>query len=184
MITALALVGIISGAVLVLVYVYSKPKIKENLNAETGRAIQKIFPNADMAAVREKAPEVEKSVLPITDNSKKVIGYAFMAEGNGYQGTIKLLVGVNGDFSKLIGIEVLESSETPGLGAEITGDPFKDQFKGLSLSQPIEYVKNQKPETDHQIEAITGATISSRAVVNIINGRVEEARKEAKKLGW
>lgn len=78
--------------------------------------------------------------------------------------------------TKMTGMEVLESQETPGLGAEIAGD-FRKQFSGLSVARDIEYVKNKKPEEPYQIESITGATISSRAVVSMLNKRIEEIRK-------
>jgi Na+-translocating ferredoxin:NAD+ oxidoreductase subunit G len=84
---------------------------------------------------------------------------------------------VDKGFKSLTGMEVLESQETPGLGAEISGD-FRKQFSGLSVSNGIEYVKNRKPEKPGQIEAITGATISSRAVVNMLNDRLRQLREK------
>ena len=67
---------------------------------------------------------------------------------------------------------MLEQVETPGLGGRIGEDVFQDQFKGIKTEPAVEYVKNQEPETDNQIQAITGATISSRSVVKIINKNV------------
>ena len=103
-----------------------------------------------------------------------------MPEGNGYQGLIKMVVGVDSQIKTMKGMEVLESQETPGLGAEIAVDPFKAQFSGLPITHQIEYVKNEKPTEPYEIEAITGATISSRAVVNILNKKIEQVRKEIK----
>ena len=62
----------------------------------------------------------------------------------------------------------------PGLGAEIAGAKFQEQFKSLATEPPIEYVKGKPTNKPNQIEAITGATISSKAVVNIINKTVEQ----------
>ena len=78
--------------------------------------------------------------------------------------------------SELLGIEVIESSETPGLGAKINEDSFKGQFRGLGILAPIQYTKGDVV-AKNQIKAITGATISSKAVVNIINKRIDELRK-------
>ena len=172
MVTALATVGVISGVSLVYVYNYSMPKIKVNVNAATEQGIKSIFPDA---ATIGKA-KVD-GVFEAKDASGKLLGYAFTAEGNGYQGTIQMIAGITPDLTKMMGMEVLESQETPGLGAEIANQPFRGQFNGLSVTPPIEYVKNQKPEKPNQIEAITGATISSRAVVNILNKRIEELKK-------
>ena len=173
MIVALTVVGCLSGVTLVFVYNYATPKIKVNVQAETEKAIKNIFPTGSKI-------QQEKDVYKVLDNKGSLLGYAFTAEGNGYQGTIQLLVGVDSKLQKMTGIEVLESQETPGLGAEIAVSNFKDQFKGLPLSHKIEYVKNQKPTKDYEIEAITGATISSRAVVNILNDKIEKIEKELK----
>jgi electron transport complex protein RnfG len=175
-ILALTLVGIVSGASLVFVYNYSMPKIKVNVNAETDRAIRKLFLGAS-AIKYDKGQEVYR----VEGEQGKLLGYAFIAEGNGYQGLIKLLVGVDTGLTEIMGIEVLESQETPGLGAEIAGDHFRKQFAGLNMSHPIELVKNQTPTEKYQVEAITGATISSRAVVNIINKKIKNVRKLLKK---
>lgn len=175
MIVALAAVGIVSGAVLVFVYNYSMPRITANVKAETERAIKNIFPEgAEVQDIRKDG------IFKVTGTDGKFLGYAFTAEGNGYQGTIKLIVGIDADLSTIKGMEVLESQETPGLGAEIAGTQFRSQFEGLSLSHAIEYVKNKKPQAPYQIEAITGATISSRAVVKILNERIGEVRELVK----
>lgn len=176
MIGSLALVGCVSGVTLVLVYGYAMPRIQKNIKAETEKAIKAIFPEAGAVDNTE-----HDKVFKVRDIRGELTGYAFQAEGNGYQGVIKLIVGVDAHFSEVKGLEVLESQETPGLGAEITSPSFKSQFSGLSLAHPIEYIKNQKPTKPYQIEAITGATISSRAVVNIVNKKVEELRKTIKR---
>jgi electron transport complex protein RnfG len=176
MVTALTAVGVISGITLVFVYNYTMPKIKVNVSKATQTAIRNIFP--DLAGIEEVR---EKDVFGIKDKDGKLMGYAFIAEGNGYQGIIKLIAGTDPELTKMHGMEVLESQETPGLGAEIASIDFRRQFQGLSLEKPIEYVKNRKPQEDYQIEAITGATISSRAVVRILNKKIEEMREYLKK---
>jgi len=175
MILSLAVVGIISGVTLVFVYNYSMPKIEINTKAETEKAIRDIFPGT--VQIKKTA---EEGVFQAEDKDGKLLGYAVLAEGNGYQGTIKMIIGVDAGLSKMSGMEVLESQETPGLGAEIAGEKFRKQFNGLSITHQIEYVKNQKPQQPYQIESVTGATISSSAVVNILNERLEEIRKVLK----
>jgi len=174
---ALAVVGVLSGALLVVVYDYSIPKIRVNVENETERAIKNIFPACT------KIKKTKDDFFKVTGAENKIAGYAFIAEGNGYQGIIKLIIGVDPKLTKMMGLEVLESQETPGLGAEIAGEKFRGQFKNLPITQEIEYVKNQKPDKPNQIEAITGATISSRAVVNIINSGIMEVRKNVKTGG-
>ncbi|MFH1846128.1 MAG: FMN-binding protein [Candidatus Omnitrophota bacterium] len=177
MIVALAVVGAVSGLSLVFVYKYAMPKIKININKEMDKAIKSIFPGTD----KTEKIEGQQDVFKVRDKKGILLGYAFVAEGNGYQGIIKIIVGVDEKIIKTKGMEVLESQETPGLGAEIANGKFKDQFKGLSIVQAIEYVKNQNPQKPYEIEAITGATISSRAVVNIINKKLAEIREALRK---
>jgi len=179
MIASLAVVGILSGALLVLVYDYSTPKIRVNVENETERAIKNIFPEAGKINKTK-----EPGFFSVQDANDKLSGYAFIAEGNGYQGVIKLIIGVDPKLTEIKGMEVLDSAETPGLGAEIAEDKFRKQFEDLSARREIEYVKNQTPNKPYEIEAITGATISSRAVVAIVNNGMSEIRKkiEAGKL--
>ncbi|OGC23297.1 hypothetical protein A2291_06515 [candidate division WOR-1 bacterium RIFOXYB2_FULL_42_35] len=171
MIVVLTVIGLISGGILALVYNLSLPKIIANQEAETKAAIFKVLPETKSY---KKIISGDLAYFDcFADNGEK-IGTAILCQGNGYQGVIKLLVGVNADFSRFTGMTVLEQLETPGLGAKIATQDFESQFKQLATKPPIEYVKNMKPEKDNQIEAITGATISSRAVVNIINKTVEK----------
>jgi electron transport complex protein RnfG len=84
----------------------------------------------------------------------------FESAGKGFGGDVGLMVGVNIDENKLIGVGVTTHSETPGMGSKAKDDPaFAKQFKGLSLDKPV------KVTTDGgSINAISGATITSRAV--------------------
>jgi len=176
-ISVLTIVGIFSGACLVFTYKYASPLIAANQKRETEGAIFKVFPEADSYETI-KVPDM--AVFLVKDKSGKQLGYAFTPEGNGYQGTIKLMAGIKNDLSTMTGIEILESQETPGLGQEITTNNFKKQFNGLKTTPDITYIKGKSPETPNEIEAITGATISSRSVVKILNEGIAKLKKEIK----
>lgn len=98
------------------------------------------------------------------------IGYAFEAKGKGYGGPIQLMIGIEPDLDNVVlrGISVGSHSETPGLGAKIKEDWFQEQFQGV----PLEDVHLKKD--GGQIDAISGATISSNAVVDTIQDVVDE----------
>ena len=83
------------------------------------------------------------------------------------------MVGLTPDLSRITGIKVLEQVETPGLGGRIGEDSFQNQFRGIQTEPAVEYVKNREPEKDTEIQAITGATISSRSIVSIINKNIQ-----------
>ena len=176
MMAVLTGVGFVSGLFLVLVFQYASPLITDNLRKETESAIYRIFPAAKGYS---KGQVNGEAVFKVTGPDGKLLGYAFVAEGYGYQGKIKMMAGIKPDLETLIGIEILDSQETPGLGQEITGDKFKSQFKGLRASPEITCVKNKSREKPNEIEAITGATISSRSAVSILNDSIARMRGDA-----
>ena len=172
MILVLVIVGLVSGVVLVSVYNYASPLIQRNEENALKEAIFKVLPGiSDYNELKKDGISLYEGV----DREGKVSGYVFIAEGNGYQGPIKIIAALDGDLSRLTGIEILESSETPGLGAEITKEFFKEQFRNLMILPKITFTKGvvSKP---NEIQAITGATISTRAVVEILNDEIGKIR--------
>ena len=105
------------------------------------------------------------------DESKKISGYAIPFSGSGLWGTINGYAAVSSDLKTILGIDFTSHSETPGLGGRIDEDWFKEQFRGIPLEKgkPIEYKTGDKG----QVDAITGATSTSRAVLQIVNQLVE-----------
>ncbi len=109
-----------------------------------------------------------------TDASGRAKGFAVTAGEPGFSDVINLIFGYEPASGRIIGMKVLEEKETPGLGDKIEKDTaFVHGFTG-ALS-PIQGIKRTTEKTDpHQVDMITGATISSRAVINIMNHRLEK----------
>lgn len=105
--------------------------------------------------------------------NNKPIAYITQSETKGYGGTIQLLVAVD-DKGKVIGYNILSHNETPGLGDKTTKSPFKDQFKGKDIKH---LVVTKDPSNKDDIQAITGATISSRAVTKGVGEAVQEVNE-------
>ena len=149
---------------------------------ELKKAIVEVLPAYDSY----KEVESDGMILYVAKDSSgsDPVGIAFEAIGNGFQGKISIMVGINPDFSEINGIKILEQIETPGLGTKIVVDPsnkadpywFPNQFKKLKTLPQIEVVKNIKPTKPTEIQAITGATISSKAVTKIINEQIQIAK--------
>ncbi len=172
MVLTLTFLGLVSGLVLSLVSNYADPKIEQNKQEALREAIYYVVqPTEDY----EKKTVDGKIIYETYNASGQLAGYAFTASGGGYQGTIRLMAGVGPKLQEIKGIQILESSETPGLGGKIRGEGFKGQFRGLQVPGKLGLVKSEEPETG-EIQAITGATISSRAVVNIINKELTRVR--------
>jgi len=168
-IATLTLVAVLSAAVLAIADRVSRVRIAENEKRAINDAI------GIVAADGERIVE-EDGLYKIYGADQEIIAYAFLAQGQGYQGHIKIICGISAEGDKLLGIEIVESKETPGLGAKINGSWFKDQFKGMSVVNPLNATKS-KPTDSGEIQTITGATVSSKAVVNIVNGKVKEVQK-------
>ncbi len=174
MIIVLTVVCLFSGVSLVYMNQYAEPLIKINTEKSTQEAIFKVLPDVvDIEPVAHDDIQIFKGF----DGEGSLVGYAFVARGSGYQGVIKIMAGIDASFEKLSGINILESVETPGLGARITEEGFRDQFNGVSVLPAIAYVKGKAPENEYEIQAITGATVSSRSVVNILNTTIAAVKE-------
>jgi len=112
----------------------------------------------------------------VFDDAKQPIGYSLPWEGNGFQGKIGIMIGLSIDLSTITSIEILEQVETPGLGTKVTEDPFRKQFSGLKAEPQVDWVKGAPPTKPNEIQTITGATISSKAIVAIVNDGLSTAR--------
>lgn len=168
----LVAIGLISSASIAFMARYAYPIIERNRERELRQAVLTILPDA----VRfETVDEKNRIYRGLTEDSQTA-GFAFVGEGGGYQGIIKMMIGISPDLQRLKGIIILENLETPGLGAKIVTDEFRRQFENLPVEKPIEYVQNKAPEKPNQIRAITGATISSRSVVNILNRTIADVK--------
>ncbi|OGU54507.1 MAG: electron transporter RnfG [Ignavibacteria bacterium RBG_13_36_8] len=178
MILTLSIIGIISGGLLSWVNEWAEPKIAEHRRAETERAIFLVQP---VAKSYEKVEGIDFELYKVFDEKKNSMGYSLVYEGNGFQGKIRLIVGLKEDVSEIIGFEILEQSETPGLGTKVTEEPFKKQFINLQTTPQINYVKGVAPSKPNEIQAITGATISSKSVVAIINNGLMRLRELQKR---
>lgn len=98
------------------------------------------------------------------DTDGKEIGYVFTGGAKGYGGTVSVMVGIDSQ-GEITGLEILSHAETPGLGANAVKDEFKDRFNGKSGVLTVDKNSND----GQNIQAITAATITSKAVVEAVN---------------
>ncbi|NLW85341.1 MAG: FMN-binding protein [Planctomycetes bacterium] len=150
-----------------LAYVESnlKPKIEQNKADFTLTAIPELVPGATKGK-----PFVRNglTVFEALDDQDKLLGWVISTAGDGFADRIELLIGLDVPATTVTGIKVLSQKETPGLGAKIEKpDTFSKQFIGKSATSPIGVAKG-KP-AGNQVQAITGATVSSEAVASIMN---------------
>lgn len=173
------IVGVLTSVCIICAFFLSvansitKVKIELNAKIKIEKAIAILAPAT--SAIKEVAFD-GGTLYQLFNNQKKLLGFAFLAQGQGYQGLIKILTVINPSLGKLEGIEIVESLETPGLGAKIQDEGFKNQFQNLNVSGEIVSIKDDVAR-NNQIKAITGATVSSISVVNILNKKIAKLRE-------
>lgn len=180
MIATLSVIGIVSGGGLALVGGWADPLIAANKKADTERAIFLVQPEAKRY---ELVQGVQYELYRVFDAAGTLSGYSLPWEGNGFQGKVRLMIGVNPDLATITSIEVLEQVETPGLGTKITEDPFRGQFNGLKAVPQVDWVKGAPPTKENEVQTITGATISSKAIVAIVNDGLAHLRSDMAQEG-
>jgi electron transport complex protein RnfG len=140
---------------------------QEHLKAE---ALRGALPGAEEFKTARKAEDADPMIKDIQQalTDGKTFGHCVTVTPRGYGGTIELVAGITSD-GRLEAIRILNHSETPGLGAKSVLPDFYEQFKG---SDKMTVVK-RKPETPDEIQAISGATITSKAVTDGVNAALE-----------
>lgn len=184
--------SIVSG-----VKVLNEERIESNQKAKLQRIILSVLqipekrePSDEMLnqifETRIRSIQVEGTTLYLgyEEDGKTILGYAFPVGGPGFWGPIFGMVAVDSEASKILGIAFYKHAETPGLGGRITEDWFKAQFKGLPIF-PIEEGKKifyLKPEgtgeAPNELDAITGATGTSRGVEGFLNNELDRYLRE------
>ncbi len=180
----LAVLYIAGGLLLAAVYAKTSPVIFKKNEQEKREALQRMMPDADDISklgdwhphekhaeyyVAKKCGEVKVRTVEDEKTGEKreekecispeVIGYIVQSFGKGYSSYINILFSVDNNFV-VKKIDILHHAETPGLGDEIALDYFKKRLEGKDL----DHLKVVKTESKEYVQAITGATISSRAV--------------------
>ncbi len=112
----------------------------------------------------------------------KMAGHVVKADGQGYADKIELLLGFDAQGKSITGLFVLDQKETPGLGAKILEDSWRGQFKEKSTDKALSVVKGGGAKDD-QIDAISGATISSRSVTGIVNTTIANVASQLQVTG-
>ena len=187
MFKAMLSIGTICAALLVFVFYFTAPIIAENHQRLLQASIFKLYPDTQRYEAYVRNKEGKLTVLEQSSpdaqfyriyGQDKTIGYVVKANGMGYQDTIHLLYSYKAEQQVLGGYVILSSRETPGLGTKIeTDERFLAQFKQLpmtlnnersALLNPIVLAKKGKKEKSWQIDGISGATVSSRALVQIL----------------
>ncbi len=161
MLVSLLVIAAVSGGIIGLVYGITKDKIDEVEKLKNETAMSEVLKKEGQSIKEFKADTVDGIVYNMAyDADGKCVGAAVKSFTNkGFSGKIELMVGLLAD-GTINKVSVLSQNETPGLGANMTNAKFKDQFNGKN---PDDGYKLQVKKDGGDVDAITAATISSRA---------------------
>lgn len=163
LVVSLTLIAGICAAVLAFINIKTKGPIAEMLVKKANDAALAVMPEGVKEVNKTKKGDVE--IFEGKDASGEVIGYATKGkDAGGYGGDIVLMVGFKADKKTVVSYKALVATETPGLGTKLSTPEFYSQFEGKSAANPFKVKKD-----GGEIEAITSATITSRAVCAAIN---------------
>ncbi|MBM3250325.1 MAG: RnfABCDGE type electron transport complex subunit G [Candidatus Omnitrophica bacterium] len=155
----LGTICLVASASLAVVNSLTRDKIIAQAQAEEEASLKEVMPAADHFEAVKK--DTETLYYRALDKDGSLIGICFKAEAKGYSSTVQTVAGMFKD-GTINAIKVVSQNETPGLGTKVTEPSFTDQFKGKKGLE--------------EVQAITGATISSRAVIDSVAKKAEELK--------
>ncbi len=180
MIVVLTSVGLLSGGFLATVGILTKERIALNKQREIENAITTVVP--DSTTSRKLYEAKDFAVYSGQDAQGALLGLAVYVTGVGFQDKITLMFGVNPSLTTIKELTILDQKETPGLGAKITDrEVFLRFWENKDCSQPLKLRKPPAATPEElaasEVNTITGATISSESVLNIVNLSLKRLRK-------
>ena len=161
----LAVACLVSGIIISAVYYFTADAAAQKVIELRDEAMKVLVADAD-----EFVPWEENEEVFIANKGGEAIAYIVPSENPGYEGVMQLLTAIAPD-GTIIDYTITAHKETPGLGDRAGKSPFKDQFAGKTLDK-LEVVKD--PSNTENIQAMTGATISSRACTAAVRKALEE----------
>lgn len=160
---------VISAGMLAYVFMMTGPRIEANAKASFDGSLREVLPGAE--SFKNVALPGAKSEIYEGYAGGQAVGLAVKIAPRGYSGEIVMLVGVDPEL-RIKGMKILSQRETPGLGNNVEKPKFQKQFIGKGVKDTIE------PKKD--IDAITGATISSRAVCDGVKTVLKDSEQYRK----
>jgi Na+-translocating ferredoxin:NAD+ oxidoreductase subunit G len=177
----LAVAGGLAGLLIVVVYEWAQPRILAHRELMLERAVTEVLAGPtsvqtlwlhDGRVVDTEPGSGGERVFLGRDDAGRPIGFAVLAGKAGFQDVIRVIFGYDPLRARVLGMKVLESTETPGLGDKIEKDStYVAAFRGVRA--PIRIIKpGPGSGSDDEIATITGATISTRTVIEAINAAI------------
>ena len=193
MVLVLMIFAAVSATLLGWIQNYTKPIVEKNrevklkqtvLNAfeieYTDTSVLDIF-NKNVDVFAEENMTYYRCFTEETEGRKIYTGTAVELSGPGFWAPIKIIVALSEDYETIIGFTVVEQEETPGLGGRMVEPWFIEQFKGKKVKPELRIISNRQGDNPNEVDAITGATETSKALSRILNNGMQNFFKELNK---
>jgi electron transport complex protein RnfG len=167
------LLAVCFGTGLTGVQVSLSEKIQQNKLNETFSQIPLLVPGSDTG----EEFEIDGKIIYRAMSGDAQVGWVVPAKGAGFADKIEILIGLDPKADKLTGLYILDQKETPGLGNKIIDEDWRVQYVDKSTADQLEVIKAGSC-AENQIMTVTGATISSVAVTDIVNETVAELKSK------
>jgi electron transport complex protein RnfG len=187
MMKVLGTVSLVCGLLIVATNISTSAKIHQNQEIVMHESVEHLLPGLQKQIVYGVEDSGDLKILPTVegenvkrffagyDASGKLLGIVVEASERGYGDLISAMYAYAPDRKIITGFQVVDMRETPGLGSRIASDPeFAKNFTALDATHPIKTVKHGTKQNPWEIDAISGATISSRAVGRMLAKSVQE----------
>jgi electron transport complex protein RnfG len=189
-------IGVFCGLLIVAAYDFTKDPIRRNKVVARQRAVLKVIPGATQVGTFQRAADGSYALVPDDsdgaglvfagfDAEQKLVGAALEASGAGYGDSLRVLYAYSFEQQAITGLTVIETHETPGLGVGVDQNPaYRANFQKLdvslgadrkALAHPVEFVKQGQKKHPWQIDGITGATVTTRAIATMLAKNIAEA---------
>jgi electron transport complex protein RnfG len=192
-------ISLICAVLIVGIHVNTAEKIKQNQEIILTESISQLLPGLKKQVIYGVEPSGElviragsgdpgKRFFAGYDGAGKLLGVVIEGSERGYGDLIHAMYSYSTEKKVVTGFKVVDMKETPGLGDKIDKDPaFRENFKALDTTHPIVTVKSGKKRNAWEVDAISGATVSSRAVGRLLSKSVQEmvpvVDKNAERIG-
>jgi electron transport complex protein RnfG len=182
----LFLICLVVTAALAFTYVGTKEVIAQRIAIDEENARKEVLPEADGFEVVEGFENETSEVGMVKEafkglKAETLVGYVFAVDSKGYGGDMRVIVGITPD-GEITGVKIGENNETPGLGSKAAEEPFISQFLNIKPEGPLKVVKKNKT-TDEDIDAISGATTTTKAVVYSVQAALDMVAEISKEGG-
>jgi len=177
MIIFVIFLGTVSAGLLTSVNHYLRPKIDKNKELKFKSSLLDVF---NLSYTKDKIEKIFDENIRIYHKNNFTFykslnnEVAFEFSGAGLWGSISGIIALKSDLETIHGLKILHQTETPGLGGRIAEKEFLDQFKNKKIIPKLLIVSATKATKENEVDAITGATMTSKAFEDILNKTIQQ----------